>query len=88
MSHQINHQEICERVVQFISENLLAEGVYLDAQSSLTKLGLDSFSLIEILLFVERQFGISVTMDKLNRENTETVDAFAHVVLAELTGVK
>jgi len=86
MTTSVNHQEICDKLVQFISKNLLAEGVHLDAESSLTKLGLDSFSLIEILLFVERQFNISVTMDKLNRENTETVTVLAAVVHSELVG--
>jgi acyl carrier protein len=70
--------------VHFISENLLAEGVPLDARASLTKLGLDSFSLIEILLFVERKYGIVISMEKLNRENTETVDALAGVIRAEM----
>ena len=87
MTKQANHEEICDRLVQFISHNLLAEGVSLDASSSLTKLGLDSFSLIEILLFVERQYGIAITMDKLNRDNTETVDALAGVVHTEMAGI-
>jgi acyl carrier protein len=84
MSNIISHDEVCKHVVHFISENLLAEGVPLDARASLTKLGLDSFSLIEILLFVERKYGIVISMEKLNRENTETVDALAGVIRAEM----
>jgi acyl carrier protein len=84
MSNAISHDEICNNVVHFISENLLAEGVPLNTRASLTKLGLDSFSLIEILLFVERKFGIAISMDKLNRENTETVEALAGVIQTEL----
>ena len=84
MTDQVQYDEMCERVVKFISDNLLAEGVHLDADSSLTQLGLDSFSLIEMLLFVERQYGVVVPMQKFNRENTETVRAFAEVVLSEI----
>lgn len=68
-----DHAEVCVKMIEFIKNNLLAEGVELDKDSSLTALGLDSFSLIEILLFVERNFGTIVPIEELDREKTETV---------------
>ena len=76
-----DHTEVCTKMIDFIKENLVAEGVELDKDSSLTALGLDSFSLIEILLFVERNFNTIVPIEDLNREKTETVNAISTEVM-------
>ena len=76
-----DHAEVCAKMIVFIKENLIAEGVDLETDSSLTALGLDSFSLIEILLFVERNFETVVPIEDLNREKTETVTAISTEVI-------
>lgn len=73
--------EIVIQLIDFIKENLLADNVDLEEQDSLTQLGLDSFSLIEILLFVERKFDTIVPIEALNREKTETVHAISKEVV-------
>lgn len=73
----MEHTDICDKIRHFIKENLLAEGVELTNTSSLPDLGLDSFSLIEILLFVERTMQTVVPIEELNYEKTETVTAIA-----------
>ena len=77
----MEHKVICDRLIGFIKANLLAESVELKEDTSLTGLGLDSFSLIEILLFVERNMHTVVPIEALNREKTETVGAIAHEVI-------
>ncbi len=76
-----NHKAIGEKLILFIKDNLVAEGVDLQADSSLTALGLDSFSLIEILLFIERQFDTVIPIEELNREKTETVNAIVSEII-------
>ena len=77
----VDHAQVCVKIIDFIKENLVAEDVELNKDSSLTALGLDSFSLIEILLFVERNFNTVVPIEDLNREKTETVDAISAEVI-------
>ncbi len=77
----MEHQEVCTELIKFIKSNLLADGIALDAKDSLTALGLDSFSLIEILLFVERTMSTVVPIEELDREKTETVYAIATEVV-------
>ena len=77
----LDHAEVCKKLIGFIKDNLLAEGIALEASSSLTALGLDSFSLIEILLFIERNMDTIVPIEELNREKTETVEAIATEVI-------
>lgn len=41
----------------FICENILAENVEIKDDSILKDVGVDSFSIVEIVLFIERRFG-------------------------------
>ena len=77
----MDHAAVCEALIGFIKANLLAEHVDLATDTSLTGLGLDSFSLIEILLFIERNMQTVVPIESLNREKTETVHAIASEVI-------
>lgn len=66
-------QELC----YFISTNILAEGVLIKNDTILSHLGVDSFSVIEIILFIERRFGVVIPDESLLPENLHCVDALA-----------
>ena len=54
---------------EFIRNNLAAPGVTVQADTPLSELGLDSFSIIEIVLFIERNYQLSLPDEALNKEN-------------------
>lgn len=64
----------------FLSEEVLAPGALIDEHADLAELGVDSFALMEVLLHVERAWGVSVPMEHLTPENTRTVSALADCV--------
>ena len=74
---EIMGKEIC----QFVTENLIAEGVEIKPQTSLSAIGLDSFSIIEIVLFIERKYGIALPDEALSAENIESVYTLANCAL-------
>ena len=65
----------------FLQENVLESSRPFDEQSSLTDAGVDSFSLMELVLFVERRWGIQIPLAMLTRENTASVEAFARCII-------
>ena len=71
---------ISEELLNFICENLVAPGVKVSDDTSFESLGLDSFSLIEIILFIERKFGIVLPDKELNKENLHSVKTLATCV--------
>lgn len=73
---EVISREICG----FMRKNVIAEGVPFDEESAFGALGVDSFSLIEILLFVERRFGVVVPEELLTRENLSSVSALSRCV--------
>ena len=56
---------------------MLAEGVPVDGDTILADIGVDSFSLMEILLFLERSYGLVFPLEVLTPENIQTVSTLA-----------
>ncbi|MEP7237856.1 MAG: phosphopantetheine-binding protein [Ferruginibacter sp.] len=73
-------------IQQYIEKNILAEGVQLDTGSNLKQAGIDSFSTVEIILFIERRFGVSIPDEKLLPDNFKTLEAIAATVQGLMHG--
>ena len=75
---------ITVEIKKYLEANILAEDVKIDAHTNLKDAGIDSFSIVEIILFIERKYGVVITDDKLLPENFKTLTALAGTVM-ELT---
>ena len=73
-------ETISEEVCGFLRTNIIAEGVSFNENSSLSSLGIDSFSIIEILLFIERRFNIVVPESELTPDNLKSVAALTRCI--------
>lgn len=65
---EIISAELCN----FLRSDVLAESVELTERTALADIGVDSFAMIELILFVERQYSVSIPSLHLTRENLET----------------
>lgn len=75
MAHDLDliTKELCE----FLKKNILTEDTVVDENTVLADVGVDSYSTIELLLFLERRFNIIVPEADLTRENLKTVNTLA-----------
>lgn len=71
---------IIEEIKKYIEKNILAEVVTIDADTELKKAGIDSFSTVEIILFIERKFGVAIPDEQLLPENFKTLRSLANTV--------
>lgn len=78
MTMNITHIE--NEIIQFLEKNILSEGVKITANEELRSVSIDSFSIVEIILFIERRFGFVIPDEKLIPENFQTVHAIAKIV--------
>ncbi len=69
-------KELCD----FISENILAGDVAVQPDTVLSDIGVDSFSIIEIILFIERKFKIAIPHESLTPENFVSVNALVECI--------
>ncbi len=72
---------IVEQLCQFARTHLVASGARFDEHSPLAGAGIDSFSLVELLLFIEGAFGIRVPDSHLTRENLASLSTLARCVV-------
>ncbi len=75
---------ISEELCRFLQSNILAPGVGVQPDTVLTNIGVDSFSVIEIILFIERRFGVILPDEYLVPENLKTVEALARCTHRQL----
>ena len=81
--------EIEQSVRQFITENFIMEGdrEHLPGGVSLTQTGvLDSMGVLELVMFIEERFGVTVPEEDTVPENLDTVDRVVRYVDARLVG--
>lgn len=67
-------------IKKYIEKNILSADVKIDATTNLQQAGIDSFSTVEIILFIERQYGVMIPDDKLIPDNFKTLKALAATV--------
>lgn len=76
----MNQQDITGEIKKYIEKNILDASVKIDAKTDLKSAGIDSFSTVEIILFIERKYGVSIPDDKLVPENFKTIQSLAATV--------
>ncbi len=75
---------IIEDIKKYIENNILSADVKIDASTNLQQAGIDSFSTVEIILFIERRYGVMIPDDKLIPDNFKTLQALSATVQALL----
>lgn len=75
-------QTVLSRLADFISSTILKQpGYRIDADAALISSGLiDSFSLVDLALFVEDTFGVRIQDTELNAETFDTLQQLAALV--------
>ncbi len=71
-------------IITFLTNNILAEGVVITPQTVLRETGIDSYSIVEIILFVERQYNYVMPDHLLKSENFATVATIAVILNREI----
>jgi acyl carrier protein len=74
-------EEVEKSLIKFLENNILGEGLTIDPESSLAEIGVDSYSIVEILLFIERKYGFVIPDDHLKPENFKNVNSIAQTVM-------
>lgn len=67
-------------IILFLKSNILAEEVVITPTSVLKDLGVDSFSIVEIILFIERKYDRIVPEHQLLPENFTSIRSIASLV--------
>ena len=67
-------------IITFLVNNIVAPNTVITATTVLRDIGIDSFSIVEIILFIERKYGVVIPDDQLIPENFRTIQALSVIV--------
>ncbi len=71
---------IAAKLCEFAHTNFVAEGVEFDENSPLSQAGIDSFALVELVLFCERGLGVRVPDSHLTGDNLASMTSLANCI--------
>ena len=71
---------IAAQLCQFARTNFVADGADFDENSPLARAGIDSFALVELLLFCERSLGVRVPDSHLTGANLASLSTLANCI--------
>ena len=83
MTPQTDPKIISAQLCEFARTNFVADGAEFDESSPLAKAGIDSFALVELLLYCERVLGVRVPDSHLTGNNLASMSTLANCI-AEL----
>lgn len=73
-------ETIESNIITFLVNNIVAPNTIITNTTILRDIGIDSFSIVEIILFIERKYGVVIPDDKLVPENFRTIQALSVIV--------
>ncbi|MBU2915768.1 MULTISPECIES: acyl carrier protein [Reichenbachiella] len=74
---RITEEQIKEDLIKFIKKEIVDPSVELDQNTVLSEAGVDSFSVVELVLFLERKHGITIGEKSMLPQNFRTVQTLA-----------
>jgi len=69
--------DISEALLAFLKTTIVYKDVEISAETPFRHLGVDSLSIIELVLFIERRFHVVIPEDELTPENLNSVNSLA-----------
>lgn len=78
----ISVQAVERKLVLKIAAIICADPAAIKPDVPLPSLGLDSMGFVEVLVFIEKTFGLRLTESGLNREDFQTIRALANRISA------
>ncbi|MCC7325395.1 MAG: acyl carrier protein [Burkholderiales bacterium] len=86
MSAPIDHDSILSRLRQLAPERIAVDPSLLSPEARLADIGIDSFSLIELVFIAEEEFGVSIPLEGLEVKTVgDVVDVIERSVSATAT---
>ena len=84
MSNSTELSAIETEILSYISQNLVTANTPLTAETSFSELGIDSYSLIEMLLFLEAKYHCSILDGGTTKQDLEHPQALAKFIASKL----
>lgn len=74
---KISEELICSELLLFVQSSILDSSVSITPDNRFSDIGIDSMSIIELVLFIERKFEVAISEKDLTPENLKSIQTLA-----------
>lgn len=78
--------DIDQALLTFLRSTVIEKDIEITSHTPFNQLGIDSLSIIELVLFIERRFKVVIPEDELIPENLTSVESLTTCTLRHLPG--
>lgn len=75
-------QELTTRITAYLAERFLAKGVQYNPVAPFTEYGIDSMTVVELVMFMEEEFGIVIPAEQLTADNLKSVASLVNCAVS------
>lgn len=72
-----NREHIIEQLSAYLKKRFLAKDVVLEAEMPFADIGIDSMTVVELVMYIEEEFGIVIPANELTGNNLRSLDSLA-----------
>jgi acyl carrier protein len=80
-----SHSDIINQLTAYLKKRFLASGVEIQATDKFADIGIDSMTVVELVMFIEEEFGIEIPADQLTGDNLATLDSLSNCAIQNQT---
>jgi acyl carrier protein len=82
----VSKELLIERVSAYLKQRFLAAEVSFDPTTGFSELGIDSMTVVELVMFIEEEFGFVIPADQLTGFNLNSLDTLADCAMQNKAG--
>lgn len=82
MKPNLTSLRIEEGIIHFLKKEIYDPSMYLDKHTNLIEAGMDSFSLLNMLMFIEKKFNVCIPQEEINETRMKSVHNLTDLIYA------
>jgi acyl carrier protein len=75
-------EQIKEQLISFLHNEIFDSSIQIKVDTDLFESGFDSFSLVKLLVFIEKQYSLQVPEDRLTEDTLRNVNRLSELIYA------
>lgn len=72
-----NREQIIEQLSAYLQKRFLAKDVVLETDMPFAEIGIDSMTVVELVMYLEEEFGIVIPANELTGDNLRSLQSLA-----------
>ncbi|RJP82361.1 MAG: hypothetical protein C4522_03430 [Desulfobacteraceae bacterium] len=78
----VRMEQIKEQLVFFLQNEIFDSSIRIDPDTDLFETGFDSFSLVKLLVFIEKKYNLRIPEEKLTEDTLRDVNRISELIYA------